>query len=100
MLRPITCDDQGTERTISCKHARIWPPKWARLGSAHDLRGHFTAEEFERARTWEIVCGLQAMEPAKCLQCPHALNADGTPVVPVLTLPAGASQRRLRGTKR
>ena len=96
MLKPITCDDRGTTRTISCTHARTWPPKWARLGTALELRAHFTQEEFERARTWETVCGLKAMDPEKCLRCPYALREDGKPLIPVLASPAPASQRRLK----
>jgi hypothetical protein len=95
MLAPLTFDDDGTSRTITCRHARIWPPKWSRLGTSAQLRPHFTPQEYERAKTWENVCGLQAMDATKCLKCPHARKEDGTPVVPSLAMPAGVSQRRL-----
>lgn len=96
MLDPVTIDDRGTERVIRCRHAETWPPYWSRFGTAEDMRGRFNVAEYERAKTWESVCGLQQMEPGKCARCPHALKEDGTPLLPDLSLPSSASQRRLR----
>jgi hypothetical protein len=95
MLAPLTYNDSGTERTITCLHARKWPPLWSRLGTATELRGEFASlQEYERAKTWENVCGLQAMSDAKCPKCPHARKEDGSPVIAPTGAPAGFSQRR------
>jgi hypothetical protein len=94
MLAPVTIDDSGTTRTIRCRNASIWPPRWTRLGTLAELRSRFTPLEYERARTWELVCGLQAMDPEKCSKCPYALREDGTPHVPSLTAPTQYHRNR------
>lgn len=100
MLAPLTFDDNGMTRTITCHHARIWPPKWSRLGTVAQLRSEFTPQEYERAKTWENVCGLQVMNATKCPMCPHARKEDGSYEVQKLAVPAGPSQRRLRKVQR
>lgn len=85
MLSPIKVTVAGEEVEISCRHATVWPPGWSRLGvSATALRaeGRFTAQQYERAKTWERVCGLPRMNSEKCPTCPHALGPDKEPIVP------------------
>lgn len=70
MLKPITI--KGAE--IQCQHAATWPPLWSRLGKTiADIRSRFSLDEYERAKTWEKVCGLQEMSPDKCPTCPFAI---------------------------
>ncbi len=83
MLSPI--DVGGKE--IRCQHADVWPPGWARLGkTALELRVYFTTEEFERAKTWEKVCGLLQMDEGKCPTCPYAVLPDAPPPRSVLSV--------------
>ena len=96
MLSPITVD--GKE--LRCKHAKTWPPGWSKLGKSSDeVRYRFSDEEYERAKTWERVCGLKEMNPIKCPSCPFVL-CNGAPLVettkfvPSVTLFAKAAPRR------
>lgn len=77
-LDPLVLDD---DETITCRHARIWPPARAVLldESIEEQRamGDITTEEYERLRTWQRVCGLKAMNAEKCPACPHAIDEDG-----------------------
>lgn len=95
-LKPLLYDVPGEDRTITltCKHAATWPPHWHRFGTADQLREDFLPVDYERARTWERMCGLQEMNASKCPTCPSALKEDGQPAVPLLTVPAPISQRR------
>lgn len=92
MLKPIVIDGVGT---VHCKHSNIWPPHWAKFGTAQSLKWRFNNTQYERARTWETVCGLMEMEQSKCKTCPHALKEDNAPLVPSLAIPI-VSQRRLK----
>lgn len=83
MLTPISVE--GKE--IRCQHADTWPPGWARLGkTVSELRAYFTTEEYERAKTWEKVCGLRVMNAEKCPTCPHAVLPDALPPKSVLSV--------------
>ena len=94
-LRPLTYDVAGEgPRTLTCHHAKIWPPHWVRHGTAAELRTTFTTLDYERAKTWENVCGLTEMSPAKCPTCPWAVKEDGEFVVIPVVTPAPISQRR------
>lgn len=85
MLKPILITVRGQEMEVSCLHAEIWPPGWSKTGiPLESLRdqGHFTLGQYERAKTWARICGLQAMDESKCSTCPSALRPDKTPLVP------------------
>lgn len=85
MLSPITITLDEGPLVIQCKHARQWPPGWARSGQSADalrLQGRLEGARYERAKTWERVCGLMAMDEEKCPTCPHARGPDGQPVIP------------------
>jgi hypothetical protein len=101
MLKPITIPQGRKTRTVRCRHADVWPPGWSKSGRAvEDLRqeGLLDAEQYERAKTWERVCGMQAMQADKCMQCPHALWENGLPVVPQATptAPGNPGHRKRR----
>lgn len=96
MLKPIVAAIQGVETSIGCRHAWQWPPHWSKFGTAEQLRGRFTPAEYERAKTWQGVCGLQEMSPTKCPTCPMAIRDDGTPVIPNTAMPI-VSMRRIKG---
>ncbi len=81
-LKPIQIPIQGIETTIVCKHKTIWPPMWAKMGySAESMRGDVEPVQYERARTWESVCGLMEMKGDKCATCPHATLENGKPLI-------------------
>lgn len=83
MMTPILMNVGGEEVEVSCAQRRAWPPSWARLGATpEDMRSRFTPEQYERAKTWERVCGLLAMDASKCASCPMARLPSGKPVVP------------------
>lgn len=96
MLAPLTVD--GKE--LRCKHSKSWPPGWSKLGhSADEVRYRFSEEEYERAKTWERVCGLREMNEDKCPTCPFVLQlgvqpTEATKFVPSVTLFAKAVPRR------
>jgi hypothetical protein len=101
MLKPIEFEENGHKKTLSCRHSDVWPPGWSKSGQAVEAlraQGLLDAEQYERAKTWERVCGLHEMNASKCLGCPNAMRADGLPVVtPVqVVAPALTSQRKRR----
>lgn len=102
MLKPLDIVENNKPILIRCRHGDKWPPGWARSGqSAEALRaqGFLKDEQFERARTWERVCGLMAMSPEKCPTCPYALQEDGLPMVASIGAVAPATYRR-KGRKK
>jgi len=68
-------------KVYRCAHAAIWPPMEITVyqASAEELR--YTVEDvvYQRLRTWEQVCGLREMDPAKCTRCPHVI-VNGKPL--------------------
>lgn len=101
MLKPLEIEENGRKGTLRCRHSDAWPPGWSKSGrSVEELRaqGLLDAEQYERAKTWERVCGLQEMSLSKCPSCPNALRENGLPVVsPVPKVaPALTSQRKRR----
>lgn len=101
MLEPLEIkDNEGNTTTLTCRHKDVWPPGWSKSGQpveALRAQGLLNAGQYERAKTWERVCGLQAMNASKCPTCPHALKENGLPVVspPRLVAP-GLPNRRPR----
>jgi hypothetical protein len=78
MLKPIQVLVGEVLHTFQCKHARMWPPLWSRKGAtAAEVRSTMEPEQYEKARTWEKVCGLQAMQEDKCLSCPYVIDETG-----------------------
>lgn len=82
-LQPITIEvpaKDGSNRTdkveLHCRHKAEWPPAHARLpDDALSLRqsGAIDEHKFQQLQTWQKVCGIFEMDPAKCSTCPHAL---------------------------
>lgn len=88
MLRAIKTLLRGADVEITCCHADVWPPAWSKFGlPAVAWRDRFTTEQYERARTWETVCGLQEMSEARCPTCPHVRLLDGSSVRPSMRHP-------------
>ena len=83
MLQPVRIVFRGQEVVLSCRHAKSWPPAWAKLGLSPEFlldTRHFTPAQYERAKTWQRVCGLLEMDAAKCVSCPFSSGPDGTPI--------------------
>ena len=98
MLQPITITFQGADTVIRCKQAAVWPPHWAKFGTAEQLRGRLSLEEYERAKVWQSTCGLMAMAPETCVKCPLALReSSGKPLVPSRPDPAPVTIQRPKG---
>lgn len=101
MLKPIEIEEEGRKRTLRCRHSDVWPPGWSKSGQpveALRAQGLLDAEQYERAKTWDRVCGLQAMNASKCPTCPNALRENGLPIVSAApkVAPALTSQRKRR----
>lgn len=86
MLRPF--EKEGTR--YACAHWKIWPPVQSVHGQTGDrLRavGALNDADYQRYQVWERKCGLQAMDPAKCLTCPLVRTLEVREHVPVLVDP-------------
>jgi len=74
--------------TLKCKHAEVWPPPHLHLIpkplglDVEYLRYRVPDEVYLRAKTWEGVCGLTAMNAERCVTCPHSLREGGKPSAP------------------
>ena len=58
---------------ILCRHESHWPPVHATLGHSFEEQrasGSITEIKYQQLKVWESMCGLQEMEPTKCLTCP------------------------------
>lgn len=79
LMKPLTLEDGSTLR---CAHARIWPPPHLHLIpkvfglDTEYLRFRVSDDIYLRVKTWEGVCGLTAMNTAKCSTCPHVLRGE------------------------
>ena len=103
MLKTIEVEELGRKVTLTCRHGDVWPPGWSKSGqTAEALRaqGILDSAQYERAKTWERVCGLQAMNESKCPTCPNALRENGLPVItpPTIVAPALTGNRKRRKT--
>lgn len=110
-MRLIPVMLNGKPVTIGCAHWRNFPPQLAKLGrTAEQLRAQkmVTESQYHQYKTWESVCGIEAMEREKCLECPHVRTAefrdhlpvlvtlDGDFVTPTIDLPTLETNRQLR----
>ena len=101
MLKPIEIEEAGVKKIISCRHSDTWPPGWSRSGQSVEVlraQGLLDAEQYERAKTWDRVCGLQEMNASKCPTCVHAMHSNGLPTMPppVIVAPALTANRKRR----
>jgi hypothetical protein len=104
---------QGKDVDLGCAHWRSFPPRALAVAPDHspeDMRAKKIIDEpeYQRFKVWQSVCNLTAIEPEKCLQCPHARIAGfrkGLPVLvtlngklatPTLDLPSLETSSRLR----
>lgn len=74
-------------KTFVCKHYEVWPPAAAILGkSSEEMRASVDANEYNRTRIWERVCGLTEMNlEGRCKACPHLMYLDmSKPLIPAL----------------
>lgn len=78
----------GKPVTLACVHWRSFPPRASVLegSTPESLRASKVLDEAEyrRFKIWQSVCGLKAMDPAKCLSCPHVRTAEIQDNLPVL----------------
>jgi hypothetical protein len=68
---------QGKDVDLGCAHWRSFPPRALAVAPDHspeDMRAKKIIDEpeYQRFKVWQSVCNLTAIEPEKCLQCPHA----------------------------
>jgi len=79
-LEPIHIQVGRKEALARCKHEEEWPPVQALLPDSFDElkeQGLIDENTYWKLHTWENVCGLRAMDPVKCAECPHVMVADG-----------------------
>lgn len=85
-LRPIRTETD----TLGCIHWRTWPPLMAleypdQTGREIFEAGDLDAVGLQRFEVWERVCGLHAMDEAKCRSCEHVRRVEiKPPAVPTL----------------
>lgn len=95
-MAPMTYE--GSE--MRCAHAQFWPPIEVEVykKSAEELRYDVEDLTYQRIKTWEHVCGLLAMSPDKCPECPH-VRRDGDAPKETPKAKAPPSVRLSRGSR-
>jgi hypothetical protein len=86
MIKPKEFTVGGETVQVSCKFAKVFPPKpiYALEENGDPLSqrsaGLISETEYQQCQTWERVCGVMEIGE-KCLSCPHSLKYDGSDIV-------------------
>lgn len=86
MIKPKEFVIEGEPVQVSCKFAKVFPPKpiyaLEERGSALSQRsaGSISETEYQQCQTWERVCGMMELGD-KCLSCPNSLKYEGSDIV-------------------
>ena len=86
MIQPKEFTVEGAVVQLSCKFAKVFPPKpiyaLEERGTPLSQRsaGSISEHEYQQCQSWSHVCGLTEMGD-KCLSCTHALKYDGSDIV-------------------
>lgn len=83
-------DERGKTDSYVCAHWKTFPPIGAGE-NAESLRSEktITQAQYNQLKVWENVCGLTAMEPGKCLGCPHVRKIVWKTRGPYMVTPEG-----------
>ena len=74
-MKAIRANVDGKQETLACTHWKMFPPVGPSVQEEH-LKDLYQSQQISANRLSELqvffrVCGLQVMEPSKCLSCPH-----------------------------